>query len=81
MGVGVALVWAGPADAVVVSSVKGETLCSVKDFRINLFPPGAADMIVLTQGSAAATHLLDECPVERLQQQGELTLSHRCDCS
>ncbi|XP_029681372.1 condensin-2 complex subunit H2 isoform X2 [Takifugu rubripes] len=53
-------------------SLKGETLCSVKDFRINLFIPGAEDMIVLLLGSAASTHLLDKCPAESLQQQDDM---------
>lgn len=61
----------GVTHPVVVSvSLKGETLCSVKDFRINIFIPGAEDMIMLTLGSVASRLLLDKCPAESLQQQG-----------
>lgn len=52
-------------------SLKGETLCSVKDFRINVFVPGAEDMIILSLGSAESRLLLDKRPAESLQQQGE----------
>lgn len=38
-------------------SVKGEILCSQKDFRINLFVPGEGDMILLTFRSVASTSL------------------------
>lgn len=61
--------------AVLSVSLKGETLCSVKDFRINLFIPGAEDMIVLTLGSVASRLLLDKCPAESPQQQGDVVLS------
>ncbi|XP_074554468.1 condensin-2 complex subunit H2 [Halichoeres trimaculatus] len=40
-------------------SVKGEILCSLKDFRINNFIPGDQDMIILTLGSAASYFLLE----------------------
>lgn len=40
-------------------SVKGEILCSLKDFRINIFIPGTEDMILLTLGSAASRFLLE----------------------
>lgn len=62
-------------DPVVSVSLKGETLGSVKDFRINIFIPGAEDMIVLTLGSVAARLLLDKCPAQAPQQQGDNTLS------
>ncbi|XP_069580259.1 condensin-2 complex subunit H2-like, partial [Brachyistius frenatus] len=39
-------------------SVKGEVLCSQKDFRINQFLPGDEDLILLTLRSAAAHFLL-----------------------
>lgn len=55
-------------------SLKGETLCSVKDFRINVFIPGAEDMIVLTLGSVASRLPLDKCPAESPQQQGDNVL-------
>lgn len=62
-------------DPVLVSlSLKGETLCSVKDFRINVFIPGAEDMIVLMLGSGASRLLLDKCPAASPQQQGDKTL-------
>lgn len=51
-------------------SVKGETLCSVKDFRINIFIPGDEDMVILTLESAASNPLVDKPSTERLQQQG-----------
>ncbi|XP_036977652.1 condensin-2 complex subunit H2 [Acanthopagrus latus] len=50
-------------------SVKGEVLCSLKDFRINIFVPGDEDLILLTLGSAASRLLLDERPADSLQQQ------------
>uniref|UniRef100_UPI0037E77783 condensin-2 complex subunit H2 n=1 Tax=Semicossyphus pulcher TaxID=241346 RepID=UPI0037E77783 len=52
-------------------SVKGEILCSLKDFRINIFIPGDEDMILLTLGSAASRFLLDADPppAEPLNQQ------------
>lgn len=66
----------GGADPVDVSlSLKGETLCSVKDFRINIFIPGAEDMIMLTLGTVAPRLLVDKCPAESLQQQGDNMLS------
>ncbi|KAF3705378.1 Condensin-2 complex subunit H2 Non-SMC condensin II complex subunit H2 [Channa argus] len=40
-------------------SVKGEILCSQKDFRINLFIPGEEDVILLTLRSAASRFLMD----------------------
>lgn len=61
-------------------SLKGETLCSVKDFRINLFIPGAEDMIVLTLASVASRLLLDKCPAESPQRQGDDMLEDCC-CS
>ncbi|KAM7367443.1 hypothetical protein PAMP_015344 [Pampus punctatissimus] len=39
-------------------SLKGDILCSQKDFRINLFIPGDEDLILLTLGSTAARFLL-----------------------
>uniref|UniRef100_A0A3Q0QZJ3 Condensin-2 complex subunit H2 n=1 Tax=Amphilophus citrinellus TaxID=61819 RepID=A0A3Q0QZJ3_AMPCI len=39
-------------------SVKGEILCSQKDFKINLFLPGEGDMILLTLRSTAPRFLL-----------------------
>nr|XP_046234511.1 condensin-2 complex subunit H2 isoform X2 [Scatophagus argus]XP_046234512.1 condensin-2 complex subunit H2 isoform X2 [Scatophagus argus]XP_046234513.1 condensin-2 complex subunit H2 isoform X2 [Scatophagus argus] len=50
-------------------SLKGEILCSVKDFRINIFNPGDEDMILLTLGSAASRPLLVQHPASCLQQQ------------
>lgn len=47
-------------------SLKGEVLCSLKDFRINLFIPGDEDLILLTLGSGSR-FLLD--PTDALQQQ------------
>lgn len=52
-------------------SLKGETLCSVKDFRINIYIPGDEDMILLRLGSAASRLVLDRCPAEHLQHRGE----------
>ena len=52
-------------------SVKGEVLCSLKDFRINIFVPGDEDLILLTLGSAASRLLLHERPADSLQQQGD----------
>ncbi|XP_070709821.1 condensin-2 complex subunit H2 isoform X2 [Pempheris klunzingeri] len=46
-------------------SLKGEVVCSQKDFRINVFVPGDEDMIVLTFGS---TCRLDEFPSDCLHQ-------------
>uniref|UniRef100_A0A8C3ADM8 Condensin-2 complex subunit H2 n=1 Tax=Cyclopterus lumpus TaxID=8103 RepID=A0A8C3ADM8_CYCLU len=46
--------------------VTGDVLSSQKDFRINLFVPGAEDMILLTLGSSRL--LLD--PADPLQQRG-----------
>ncbi|XP_038564573.1 condensin-2 complex subunit H2-like isoform X1 [Micropterus salmoides] len=43
-------------------SLKGEVLCSQKDFRINIFIPGDEDLILLTLGSAASRLLLDADP-------------------
>lgn len=40
-------------------SLKGEILCSQKDFRINIFVPGDDDLILLTLGAAASKFLLD----------------------
>lgn len=51
--------------------MKGEVLCSLKDFRINIFVPGDEDLILLTLGSAASILLLDERPADSLQQQGD----------
>nr|XP_033470371.1 condensin-2 complex subunit H2 [Epinephelus lanceolatus] len=52
-------------------SVKGDVLCSLKDFRMNLFIPGDDAMILLTTGSAAARLLVDSylLPVDSLQEQ------------
>ncbi|XP_041819786.1 condensin-2 complex subunit H2 [Chelmon rostratus] len=50
-------------------SLKGEILCSLKDFRINIFCPGDDDLIVLSLGSAASRLQLDERPAESLQQR------------
>lgn len=66
----------GVTDPVVSVSLKGETLGSVKDFRINIFVPGAEDMIVLTLGSVASRLLLDKCPAESPRQQGDNMLSN-----
>uniref|UniRef100_H3CKS1 Condensin-2 complex subunit H2 n=1 Tax=Tetraodon nigroviridis TaxID=99883 RepID=H3CKS1_TETNG len=56
-------------------SLKGETLGSVKDFRINIFVPGAEDMIVLTLGSVASRLLLDKCPAESPRQQADVAVT------
>ncbi|XP_044042710.1 condensin-2 complex subunit H2 isoform X2 [Siniperca chuatsi] len=52
-------------------SLKGEFLCSQKDFRINIFIPGDEDLILLTLGSAASRFLLndDQHPADSLHQQ------------
>ncbi|XP_034529193.1 condensin-2 complex subunit H2 [Notolabrus celidotus] len=52
-------------------SVKGEVLCSLRDFRINIFIPGDEDMILLTLGSAASRFLLeiDQLAAETANQQ------------
>jgi len=48
--------------------MKGEVVCSQKDFRINLFIPGEDDLILLTPWSAAASSfLLDQHPVVEVQ--------------
>ncbi|CAK6982396.1 condensin-2 complex subunit H2 [Scomber scombrus] len=47
-------------------NVKGDVVCSLKDFRINLFIAGDRDMIFLTRGSTADRHLLID---EQQQQQ------------
>lgn len=50
-------------------SLKGEVVCSQKDFRINLFIPGEEELILLMLGSAANRIQLDEPPSdERIQQ-------------
>ncbi|XP_026183131.1 condensin-2 complex subunit H2 [Mastacembelus armatus] len=51
-------------------SVKGEVLCSQKDFRINLFFPGEDDLLLVTHRSAASTLVTDRGPdpAEPLQQ-------------
>ncbi|KAI3366590.1 hypothetical protein L3Q82_009205 [Scortum barcoo] len=41
-------------------SLKGEILCSQKDFRINIFVPGDNDLILLTLGAAVSKFVLDE---------------------
>ncbi|XP_054608649.1 condensin-2 complex subunit H2 isoform X2 [Dunckerocampus dactyliophorus] len=41
-------------------SVKGEIVCSQKDFWINLFLPGHRDMILLNQGAKSSTPHLDQ---------------------
>ncbi|XP_075328494.1 condensin-2 complex subunit H2 [Odontesthes bonariensis] len=44
-------------------SMKGEVVCSQKDFRINLFIPGEDDLIRLTlRAAAASSFLLDQHP-------------------
>ncbi|XP_070785010.1 condensin-2 complex subunit H2 [Enoplosus armatus] len=50
-------------------SLKGEIVCSQKDFRINIFIPGDEDLILLTLGSAASRFLLedDQHPADSLQ--------------
>ncbi|XP_042367585.1 condensin-2 complex subunit H2 [Plectropomus leopardus] len=55
-------------------SVKGDVLCSQKDFRMNLFIPGDEDMILLTFGSAASRFLCDEDghPADSLQQHPDV---------
>ncbi|XP_041636851.1 condensin-2 complex subunit H2 [Cheilinus undulatus] len=50
-------------------SVKGEILCSLKDFRINIFIPGVEDMILLTLGSAASRFLLENGQESALSDQ------------
>ncbi|XP_076578677.1 condensin-2 complex subunit H2 [Chaetodon auriga] len=50
-------------------SLKGEVLCSLKDFRINIFCPGDDDLIVLSLGSAESRLQMDRHPAESLQQQ------------
>ncbi|XP_030576512.1 condensin-2 complex subunit H2 [Archocentrus centrarchus] len=45
-------------------SVKGEILCSQKDFKINLFLPGEGDMILLTLRSTAPRFLLHSDPTQ-----------------
>ncbi|XP_073336963.1 condensin-2 complex subunit H2 [Pagrus major] len=57
-------------------SVKGEVLCSLKDFRINMFVPGDEDLILLTLGSAASRLLLDKHPADSLQQQDAAASVH-----
>ncbi|KAG7232440.1 hypothetical protein INR49_008860 [Caranx melampygus] len=47
-------------------SLKGEVLCSLKDFRINLFIPGDEDLILLTLGSGSRFPL---DPTDFLQQE------------
>eukprot|EP00064_Thunnus_orientalis_P024743 superscaffoldBa00011100_g25051 len=47
-------------------SLRGDVLCSQKDFRINLFIPGDEDLILLTLGSTAARFLLGD---DQQQQQ------------
>ncbi|XP_029351113.1 condensin-2 complex subunit H2 [Echeneis naucrates] len=49
-------------------SLKGEVLCSQKDFRINLFFPGHEDLILLTLGSGSEL-VLDPGPADCLPQQ------------
>ncbi|XP_071358745.1 condensin-2 complex subunit H2 [Trachinotus anak] len=53
-------------------SLRGlEVLCSQKDFRINLFIPGAEDLILLTLGSGSRFLLdPDQHPADSLQQEG-----------
>ncbi|XP_053200023.1 condensin-2 complex subunit H2 [Scomber japonicus] len=46
-------------------NVKGDVVCSQKDFRINLFIPGDREMILLTRGSSADRYLL----IDQQQQQ------------
>ncbi|XP_041833871.1 condensin-2 complex subunit H2 [Melanotaenia boesemani] len=51
-------------------SVKGEVVCSQKDFRINLFFPGEEDLILLTLRSTAASRfLLDQHLVDSEDHQ------------
>ncbi|XP_040886318.1 condensin-2 complex subunit H2 [Toxotes jaculatrix] len=51
-------------------SLKGEVLCSQKDFRMNLFIPGGEDLIVLTLRSGSRFLLdTDQRPADSLQQQ------------
>ncbi|TMS01215.1 Condensin-2 complex subunit H2 [Larimichthys crocea] len=55
-------------------SVKGEVLCSLKDFRFNLFVPGDEDLIML--GSAAARLLSDKLSVDSPQQNDAAAPPH-----
>ncbi|KAM9334910.1 condensin-2 complex subunit H2 [Symphorus nematophorus] len=50
-------------------SVKGEVICSQKDFRINIFLPGDEDLILFMLGSAASRLMMDKHPADALQQQ------------
>ncbi|XP_034019811.1 condensin-2 complex subunit H2 [Thalassophryne amazonica] len=50
-------------------SVKGDILCSLKDFRINLFLPGEEDFILLTLKSSCSTLLQGYRPAAEFQQQ------------
>ncbi|XP_051275897.1 condensin-2 complex subunit H2 isoform X2 [Dicentrarchus labrax] len=50
-------------------SLKGEILCSLKEFRFNIFIPGDEDLILLMLRSAATRLLMDEHPADWQQQQ------------
>ncbi|KAK5617416.1 hypothetical protein CRENBAI_006471 [Crenichthys baileyi] len=50
-------------------SVKGEVLCSQKDFRINLFIPGQEDLILLMSKSAAASRFLLDQNLEPIEME------------
>ncbi|XP_026217307.1 condensin-2 complex subunit H2 [Anabas testudineus] len=54
-------------------SLKGEILCSQKDFRINLFIPGDEDLILLTVRSAASRLDNDQHPADSLHLQQQHT--------
>ncbi|MED6287569.1 hypothetical protein CHARACLAT_017711, partial [Characodon lateralis] len=50
-------------------SVKGEVVCSQKDFRINLFIPGQEDLILLISKSAAASRFLLDQNLEPIEME------------
>ncbi|MED6240468.1 hypothetical protein ATANTOWER_021580, partial [Ataeniobius toweri] len=50
-------------------SVKGEVVCSQKDFRINLFIPGQEDLILLMSKSAAASRFLLDQNLEPIEME------------
>jgi len=62
-------------------SLRGlEVLCSQKDFRINLFIPGAEDLILLTLGSGSRFLLdPDQHPADSLQQEGDKNILYLPD--
>ncbi|XP_028250173.1 condensin-2 complex subunit H2 [Parambassis ranga] len=57
-------------------SVKGEVVCSQKDFRMNLFIPGEDGLILLTLRSAASRFLLDhQLPADIQHQEDDVAVS------